>query len=263
MLQQILDHKRKAVEERKRLVPESLLRSLPYFNRPCLSLRNSLLARPGRAVIAEFKRRSPSNPQINPHAGLARIVSGYVQTGAVAVSVLTDEQYFGGSLDDLRQARSLVDVPLLRKDFIVDAYQLIEAKAYGADVVLLIAAALSPGEVAEYTRLAHELRLEVLLEIHSRQEWEQCRQVQADVVGVNNRNLNTLQTNVDNSVELAKFFEHDVVRIAESGLKHPSTALQLAGLGYTGFLIGEHFMSQTDPVKACAEFINALDNDQL
>ncbi|GIV36266.1 MAG: indole-3-glycerol phosphate synthase [Cyclobacteriaceae bacterium] len=263
MLQQILNHKRTAVQERKRLVPESLLKSLPYFNRQCHSLRERLLARPGRAVIAEFKRRSPSNPRINPDAGLARVVSGYVQAGAVAVSVLTDEQYFGGSLDDLRQARKLVDVPLLRKDFIIDSYQLFEAKAYGADAVLLIGAALSAGEAKELATLAHELGMEVLLEIHNRQEWDQYRHTNADITGVNNRNLNTLQTNVDNSVELAKVFSPDVVRISESGLKHPSTALQLASLGYTGFLIGEHFMSQADPVKACADFINALDNDQL
>jgi indole-3-glycerol phosphate synthase len=258
VLNEILKNTRAAIERRKKAMPLPALKNLPFFGRSCCSLRQTLLAHQGRAVIAEFKRRSPSNLHIHPDAAVARIVAGYAQAGAVAVSVLTDEAHFGGSLDDLLTARQHLNIPLLRKDFIVDAYQLWEAKAYGADVVLLIAAALSVNEAESFTQLAHSLGMEVLLEIHNLEELNQYQHIPADVVGVNNRNLQTLQTSIDTSVALARVFGNQVVRIAESGIREPDTAQKLAGCGYSGFLIGEYFMMQPDPAQACEDFIKQL-----
>lgn len=260
VLEKIVADKRREVAKRKSEMPESLLRNMPYAVRNTVSLREAIRSKKGRAVIAEFKRRSPSRPEINSKADVVTVCSGYVQSGAVGVSVLTDEKYFGGSLQDLLSVRERVQVPLLRKDFIIDHYQLLESKAYGADAVLLIAAILTPEQIDELTRQAHELGLEVLLEVHSREEWERCKFIAADVVGVNNRNLDTLEVCTHTSVKLAKVFSSDIVRISESGIEDVETAIELADTGYSGFLIGEYFMKQENPVQAAGDFIDALNH---
>lgn len=220
------------------------------------SLKEALSASP-TGIIAEFKRRSPSKGDIKAGAGVASVVPGYAAAGAAAVSVLTDSLYFGGSLDDLREARRLVDIPLLRKDFVVDAYQICEARLAGADAILLIAAALSPERTAELAFAAHELQLEVLLEIHNTDELGHIGG-NIDVVGVNNRDLKSFVTDTTVSKRLAADISGHHLKISESGISDPGTVKELRGYGYRGFLMGENFMKEADPARALAEFIAAL-----
>ena len=258
VLEKIIAGKQKEVAQRKIEVPVAALEKMPHFRRSTLSLRRAVLNKKGSAVITEFKRKSPSKPNINLYADVVSVCTGYVQHGAAALSILTDEKYFGGSLHDLAKVRELVQVPLLRKDFIIEEYQLAEAKAFGADAVLLIAAALSPDEIRKLTGRAHQLGLEVLLEIHDRGEWEVNADAEADVVGVNNRNLRTMEVDVGTSLSMAGIFPSGVVCISESGIHNVGTALRLKSAGYRGFLIGEHFMAQVNPAQAAGDFIAAL-----
>ncbi len=208
-------------------------------------------------IIAEFKRHSPSKGDINAGASLEKTVTGYEANGAAAVSVLTDGPYFGGSLDDLAQARQLVNIPLLRKDFIIDPYQICEARIYGADAVLLIAAALEPSQVEGLASFAHGFGMEVLLEIHNKNELPHIIG-EIDVVGVNNRNLGTFVTNTSVSLKLADMIPPGIVKISESGISSPEKALELREAGYQGFLMGEAFMKEPDPAEALADFIKKI-----
>jgi indole-3-glycerol phosphate synthase len=208
-------------------------------------------------IIAEFKRKSPSKGFIHEGAKVEDIVAGYEQAGATAVSVLTDAGYFGGSLDDLATARRLIHLPILRKDFIIEAYQICEAKLYGADVVLLIAAALSKGQTVELTAFAHHLGLEVLLEIHHAGELDYIH-APVDVVGVNNRDLGSFVTDVQTSLQLAEKLPPNMVRISESGISSSETVKRLQQAGFNGFLMGENFMKHPQPAVALQHFINAL-----
>lgn len=262
VLLEIIRNKETEITDRKKNFPLSRLERMPAFKSKTRSLRNVLTYPDRPGIIAEFKRRSPSNPSINLHADILTVCKGYVQSGAVALSVLTDEKYFGGKPEDLLQVREAVQVPVLRKDFIVDEYQLYEARAFGADAVLLIAAALPPDKLKALVKQAHQLGLETVLEVHSREEWERYGDSEADVVGVNNRDLKTLKTDVRISMELAAHFPDGVVRISESGIRNVATAVDLIGLGYCGFLIGEFFMEQPDPAFACGNFIKAIKNQQ-
>lgn len=262
VLEKIISDKLREVAQRKIEMPLSALEKVNHFHRDTFSLRQAILNKKGNAVIAEFKRKSPSKPTINLHAEVVSVCMGYVQAGATAISVLTDEKYFGGSLHDLQRVREQVPVPLLRKDFIVDEYQLVEAKACGADVILLIAAALPPDMVRKLTAKAHQLGLEVLLEIHNEEEWKANADAGAEVIGVNNRNLRTMEVDILTSLNMATIFPSDAVRITESGIRSTDEALQLAKAGYDGFLIGEYFMAQDNPVQAAGDFIAALDRLQ-
>lgn len=262
VLGKIIADKEREVAQRKTEMPLASLETMTHNMRSTLSLREAILNKKGRAVIAEFKRKSPSKPDINLHADVVSVCRGYVQSGAAALSVLTDEKYFGGSLHDLQRAREHLHIPLLRKDFIIDEYQLVEAKAYGADVVLLIAAVLSPEEVRKLTNKAHQLGLEVLLEIHNEEEWKVNADAGADVIGVNNRNLRTMEVDIRVSLSMAKIFPSDSVRIAESGIRSADDAIQLSRAGYHGFLIGEHFMKQDNPASTAGDFISVLNSMQ-
>ena len=215
------------------------------------------LNRSTSGIIAEFKRRSPSKGWINQGADVASIATGYEEAGASAMSILTDGSYFGGALDDLERARGLVSIPILRKDFIVDEYQLIEAKAYGADAILLIAAAISTEECYKFASMAHYLDLEVLLELHSEKELEYVNS-HVDMVGVNNRNLGTFHTDIENSFRLVELLPGELVKVSESGIDSVETIRELKKVGYQGFLIGEQFMRSDDPSQALAEFIKSL-----
>ncbi|MBO7472033.1 MAG: indole-3-glycerol phosphate synthase TrpC [Bacteroidaceae bacterium] len=208
-------------------------------------------------IIAEFKRKSPSKGWIKEDGKPEIIPLSYEQNGAAALSILTDEMYFGGSLDFFRKARPLVNVPILRKDFIIDEYQLFQARHIGADAVLLIAADLSKQEVRSLTALAHELRLEVLLELHSEHELDYA-EIDVDAVGVNNRNLGTFVTDVQNSFRLASQLPQDKVLVSESGISNPDTIRLLREAGYRGFLIGETFMKTNNPGEALKNFISRL-----
>jgi len=221
------------------------------------SLRAALLASPS-GIIAEFKRKSPSRGWIHADAVPEEVVPAYEKAGAAALSILTDESYFGGSLDFIRRVRPLVDIPILRKDFIIDPRQLADARAAGADAVLLIAACLTKEACAELVREAHRLGLEVLLEIHSPEELSYVSP-ETDVVGVNNRHLGSFVTEVKTSFELAPLLRAKGVPvfISESGLSDPATVRALRGEGFRGFLMGESFMKCDDPGAALKSFLEA------
>lgn len=219
------------------------------------SLKKALAESP-TGIIAEFKRKSPSKGWIHADARPEEVVPKYAAAGAAALSILTDEPYFGGSLEFIRRVRPLVDLPILRKDFIIDPVQLVEAKQAGADAVLLIAACLSRADCAALLAEAHRLGLEVLLEIHSPEEMDYITP-DVDVVGVNNRHLGTFVTDVQTSFDLAPLLA-GAFFISESGISDPATVRELRKAGYRGFLMGENFMKQPDPGAALADFIQAI-----
>lgn len=254
ILSRILADKQLEVAARKASMPIKTLEARPTFNRSGFSLRERLQKQPG--LIAEFKRRSPSKGAINEGADVQAVARAYTQAGAAAMSVLTDFNYFGGSLQDLELARQATELPLLRKEFIVDEYQIIEAKASGADLILLIAAALTPKQVQTFTRLAHHLGLEVLLELHDETELSHVH-ADIDLIGVNNRNLNTFETSLNVSLKLARLLPEKAIKVSESGLHHPEDLGALLDAGYRGFLIGEAFMKSADPGAACQAFVSA------
>ncbi len=209
-------------------------------------------------IIAEHKRRSPSKSVINYKVSLPDVVSGYEIAGVSAISVLTDTSYFGGSLDDLLLARQHVSIPLLRKEFIIDPYQIFEAKAFGADAILLIAAVLDETKLKELSDIARNLQLEILLEVHDENELKRSLKAPADMLGVNNRNLKTFQVSTKVSKELAARIPDRFVKVSESGLSSPEAVSELIKYGYQGFLMGEHFMRNDNPGKSAAEFIQKL-----
>jgi indole-3-glycerol phosphate synthase len=223
---------------------------------PRLSMRQALAASP-TGIISEFKRRSPSKGWIKQEAEPTVIPPAYEAAGASALSILTDEPFFGGTLHDVQQARPLVRIPILRKDFIVDPYQVYQARTVGANAVLLIAACLTKAEVKELTALAHDLELEVLLEVHSPEELDYVSD-ETDMVGVNNRNLGTFHTDVENSFRLASLLPQGKLLVSESGISNPQTVHRLREAGFRGFLIGECFMKTADPGQALQTFIHQL-----
>lgn len=256
ILDKIVAQKQQEVAERKAHVSVAELEQKKFFSSDTLSLK-SFLADPARTgIIAEFKRRSPSKGIINDRVTVEEVTSAYAKNGASGISVLTDQEFFGGSLDDLLAA-TINDVPLLRKDFMIDEYQLIEAKAYGAEVILLIAACLTPGQVKTMAATAKGLGLEVLLEIHNEEELGHvCDAV--DLVGVNNRNLKTFEVSIDTSLGLINKIPKEKPAVAESGISDVDTIVTLRQAGFSGFLIGENFMKQASPSVAFADFVNQL-----
>ena len=259
ILDKIIAEKRREVARREAETPVAALQALPPFARPTLSARAALTAAGSSGIIAEFKRRSPSKGLINGTAAAGATTAGYVAAGAAVLSVLTDEPFFGGPADDLRAARAACPAtPSLRKDFIISEYQLLEARALGADLILLIASCLTPAEVVQFSKLAHELGLEVLLEVHDEAELRSHLAPSVDLVGVNNRNLATFATDVETSARLAALIPSTFVKVAESGLQHASTIRALRQAGYQGFLIGETFMKTTDPAATLAGLVAEL-----
>ena len=256
ILDKIIAEKRIEIAKRKSEKTISKLENELYFNRKCLSLKENLL-KSDTGIIAEFKRKSPSKGWIHENADARIIPAGYCTAGASGISILTDEPFFGGTPQDLITARPLVDCPILRKEFIVDEYQLFEAKAMGADVILLIASALSVDETNELAKKAKALGLEVLLEIHNREELEHINEY-VDMVGVNNRNLKTFEVNIDVSKELADLIPDEFVKISESGISNPETVIELRKYGYKGFLMGENFMKTENPALSLKKFIELI-----
>lgn len=257
ILDTIIEHKRKEVDEQKSLYPVKLLERSIYFNTRPVSLRKYLLL-PGKSgIIAEFKRKSPSKGNINPYSSIEKTTIGYMQAGASALSVLTDAKFFGGSNKDLSEARNFNYCPVLRKDFIIDEYQVMEAKSIGADAILLIAAVLDKDEIRKLASLAVSLGMEVLLEIHDESELEKSDS-SIQHIGINNRNLKTFEVNVEQSIRLAEKLPKSVLKIAESGINNPETVIKLKQHGFNGFLIGEHFMKESRPDKAAKKFIQQL-----
>lgn len=257
MLDKIIADKILEVQVQKQKVPVGSLENLPLFKRPTLSLRDQLTGSGTGGIIAEFKRKSPSRGLINKKADPVNISEGYVQAGASGLSVLTDTKYFAGSREDLIRVREANQCPILRKDFMIDAYQVLEARAWGADVILLIAAVLKKDEVRDLSALASSLGLEVLLEVHEESELDVLNE-NIDVVGVNNRDLKRMVTDVNISIDLSEKIPADFLKISESGISDPDTILELMDYGYNGFLIGEYFMQHTDPANACKRLIDDL-----
>ena len=257
VLDEINYNKRLEVVAAKAEVSVEELKTYPAYHKPVPSLKAFLLNPEKSGIIAEHKRQSPSKGIINGKVLLKNVVTGYEQAGASAVSVLTDSKYFGGNLEDLKEATSLLSIPVLRKDFIVDEYQIHEAKAYGAAIILLIAASLSAEEVDRFAKLAHELGLEVLFEVHNEEELKKISP-HIDVVGVNNRDLKTFKVDIAQSIKLATLIPDKYIRISESGISNPSTVLELKTHGFQGFLMGENFMKEVNPGLACKVFIQQI-----
>ncbi len=258
ILEKIIAHKHKEVEERKSLYPLKLLEKSLYFSTQPVSLKKYLLRKDKFGIIAEIKRKSPSKGIINQYVSIERTSIGYVQAGASALSILTDKEFFGGTNDDLLTARKFNFCPILRKDFVVDEYQIIEAKSIGADAILLIAASLTPAEITQFAKVAKSLSLEVLLEVHNQKELDSNLSAEVDIIGVNNRNLKTFEVDINLSKELSSLIPSEVVKISESGISSPSTIRELINYGYQGFLMGENFMKHSRPEQAAKEFINEL-----
>lgn len=256
ILDKIVLDKKEEISAKKNLFGNDFFERSPLFARNTLSLSDSIKKKSG--IIAEFKRRSPSRQVINQYSSVLEVAKGYEQAGASGISVLTDTKYFGGALDDLIQARSAVGIPVLRKEFIVDSYQIFESKAYGADVILLIAAILSPGQIKDFSKLAKELKLEVILEIHDEEELEKSDLSHVDLVGVNNRNLKTFAVEIETSRRLANLIPNEKVKVSESGISEIGTICELKTYGYAGFLMGENFMKTEFPGKAAELFIKEL-----
>ncbi|MFT3980018.1 MAG: indole-3-glycerol phosphate synthase TrpC [Ferruginibacter sp.] len=256
ILDTITVHKKEELVRLKKQSSVNALRSTALFERNCVSMTRRLLQPAATGIIAEFKRKSPSKGIINASVTVEDVTAAYTTAGASGLSVLTDEHFFGGSNADLLKAR-VNDNAILRKDFIVDAWQLTESKSIGADVILLIAACLSPSQVREYAAEAKELGMEVLLELHEEAELEHvCDTV--DMVGINNRSLKTFEVDVNRSVALSKMLPAGKIKVAESGIDDPSMIRLFRNEGYKGFLMGEHFMKQQDPGAAFQHFVTAI-----
>lgn len=257
ILTKIVLDKRKEVDLKKSLLPISQLEASVLFERETVSLANAL-RNSTSGIIAEHKRRSPSKSVINQSLNVNDVAIGYEKAGVCGMSVLTDDKYFGGSLDDLLLARASVKMPLLRKEFIIDTYQILEAKAHGADVILLIAAILTREEIKTFSELAKSLGLDVLLEVHNEEELHKSIMPSLDMLGVNNRNLKTFEVSLDTSKSLSNLIPDDFVKVSESGISSVNAIKELKPYGYQGFLIGENFMKTDDPGKSATEFINDL-----
>lgn len=256
ILDKIIANKKQEVESLKKEVPLNVLLKQIKDTSKDKSFRQSL-DKSSTGIIAEFKRKSPSRDWIFKDAQIEEVVPFYSLKGASAISILTDYDFFGGTLSDLERANSLVDIPILRKDFIIDEYQICQAKLSGADVILLIASALTIKEVQHLAIKARELGLEVLLEIHEEKELDYLSD-KIDVVGINNRNLKTFVTDVDISFKLGEKISNDFLKISESGISRAETVLNLREAGFKGFLMGENFMKTNNPGKALDDFIKQL-----
>ncbi|MDP2385584.1 MAG: indole-3-glycerol phosphate synthase TrpC [Bacteroidota bacterium] len=259
ILEKIIAHKKKEVLERQSLYPTKLLEKSIYFETPTVSFKKYLNRRDLSGIIAEIKRKSPSNGIINNHISVEKLSVGYMQAGASALSVLTDAHFFGGKNEDLTVARKFNYCPILRKDFMVDEYQITEAKSIGADAILLIAAALTKEETKRLASFARSLDLEVLMEIKEEKELDHANEF-VDVIGVNNRNLETFEVKIETSFELANKIPAEFPKVSESGIASAQAIHELKGAGFSGFLIGETFMKHARPEKPCADLIRQIKN---
>jgi len=257
ILDKIVADKRKEVDLKKSLITLPQLEASVMMERTSVSLAASL-RKSNTGIIAEHKRRSPSKSVINQNLNVQDVAKGYANAGVCGMSVLTDGKYFGGSLDDLVLARASVNIPLLRKEFIIDEYQIVEAKAYGADVILLIAAILSREETKTLSELAKSMGLDVLLEVHNEEELQKSIMPSLDMLGVNNRNLKTFEVSLETSKSLSTQIPDDFVKVSESGISSIEAIQELKKYGYQGFLIGENFMKTDDPGTSAKMFIDEL-----
>lgn len=255
ILDTIIERKKQEILDSKSKISLQQLKESEFFGRTTYSLKETIASKSG--IIAEFKRKSPSKGIINNNVSPLEVVSEYEKFGASAVSILTDQDFFGGSFNDILSVRKPVNIPILRKDFMIDEYQFFEAKSMGADVILLIAACLSPNQVSEFTELAHQLDLEVLLEIHTEEELLHINK-NIDFVGINNRNLKDFKVDLQHSVNLKNQLPYDILSIAESGIYSEEDFNFLKEKGFDGFLMGEYFMKNENPGNKFKEFVSSL-----
>lgn len=259
ILDKIIAFKKTEIAKIKAEVHIKKLVESPNFGREVFSLKKSLLEVGSTGIIAEFKRQSPSKGIINDTATIADVTNGYLDANVAAQSILTDTSFFGGSMADLMEARVInQQKPILRKDFIVDGFQIVEAKAIGADVILLIAACLTSEELKNYGNLAADLGLEVLYEVHTQEDLDKINDLDNKIIGINNRNLNTFEVDLENSIKLSNQIPNSSLKISESGISDPKIIMGLKEYGFQGFLIGETFMKQENPGEACLEFISQI-----
>ena len=257
ILDRIIANKIKEVELRMKVFPQTFWEQSPWFEREALSLSQGLKNSP-TGIIAEHKRRSPSLDNINTDLSIHKVAQDYQKAGVTGISVLTDQKYFGGSLEDLTAARAECQIPILRKEFIIDPYQLFEAKAHGADTILLIAAVLDRERIKQLSETAQSIGLEVLLEVHNQEELNKALMPSLNMIGVNNRNLKTFEVSIENSMALAECIPNDFVKVSESGISSTAAIKALKPHGYEGFLIGENFMKSESPGLAASSFIKTL-----
>lgn len=255
ILDKIIAHKKKEVAQlRQEVLIEKLIKS-PNFKRTPISLKKALLSKNSNGIIAEYKRQSPSKGIINDIAEIVDVTQGYLEANVTAQSILTDSEFFGGNIMDVIKARTVNEsIPILRKDFIVDGFQIVEAKAIGADAILLIAACLTNEELRNYGKLAEDLGLDVLYEVHTLEDLDKI-DLDHKIIGINNRNLKTFEVDLQHSIELANQIPDSCIKVSESGISDPRIIIGLKEFGFKGFLIGENFMKTADPGMACQQFI--------
>lgn len=259
ILDKIIAFKKKEVAKIKAEISVKKLVESPSFDRKTFSLKKSLLEVGSTGIIAEFKRQSPSKGIINDKATIAEVTNGYLDANVAAQSILTDISFFGGTMADLMEARVInQQKPILRKDFIVDGFQIVEAKAIGADVILLIASCLTAAELKNYANLAKDLGLEVLYEVHTQEELDKINDLDNKIIGINNRNLKTFEVDLEHSMKLANQIPDSSIKVSESGISDPRIITGLKEYGFQGFLIGENFMKEENPGEACLEFISQI-----
>jgi indole-3-glycerol phosphate synthase len=257
ILDKIIAQKKLEVEQKKKSTPVKELEKSAYFTRTPLSFREHLLDKKRVGIIAEFKRKSPSKGIINNKVSVVQTTSGYANAGASALSILTDFEFFGGTTDDVLRARPVNNIPILRKEFMIDEYQILEAKAIGADVILLLANVLTPQQIKDFAKFAQSLGLSSLLEIRDKEELPAINEY-VDAVGVNNRNLKDFNVNVSQSFDLAPLIPDEFIKVSESGLSDAKTIHELKKAGYKGFLIGETFMKEEHPEVALERFVRSV-----
>ena len=259
ILDKIIAFKKKEVAKIKAEVPVKKLVESPNFKKSRFSLKEALTAQYSTGIIAEFKRQSPSKGVINDSASVVEVTEGYLEAKVAAQSILTDTSFFGGTMADLMEARTInQQIPILRKDFIVDGFQIVETKAIGADAILLIATCLSAKQLKDYGQLASDLGLEVLYEVHTQEDLDKISDLDHKIIGINNRNLKTFEVDLEHSISLANQISNSAVKVSESGISDPRIINGLKECGFQGFLIGENFMKTENPGLACQEFINQI-----
>ena len=260
ILDNIISDKKIEIETLSKIVSISDLEKQKDFTKQCKSLKESI-KKSKSGIICEFKRKSPSNEKINYKSNISEVINGYEKAGAVGVSILTNKKYFDGSISDINEVKNNVDIPILRKEFIISEYQIVESKSIGADAILLIASILDKEEIKNYSSLAKDLGLEVLLEIHSINELNKISNTDVDIIGVNNRNLDTLDIDIENSVRIFEKIPSEFVKISESGISKVDSIIKLIKVGYDGFLIGENFMKTSKPEESAYNFIKKVENE--
>ena len=260
ILDKIIHDKKIEIKTLSDIVPVSDLEKQKDFTKKCKSLKESI-KKSKSGIICEFKRKSPSNGNINYTSNISDVIKGYEKAGAVGVSILTNKKYFDGSISDINDVKTSIEIPILRKEFVISEYQIIEAKSIGSDSILLIASILSKEQIKNYSSLAKSLGLEVLLEIHSIDELNKVSKYDIDIIGVNNRNLDTLEIDIKNSIEIFKKIPGEFIKISESGISKVESIVKLNKVGYDGFLIGENFMKSSKPEESAYNFIKQVENE--